>query len=66
MPKVICTGWALDNPSMTMLPLSNHSDYNEITKYIKASECEAVYPFSGGSQELYDYIRLELGLELLV
>ena len=58
--KIVCTGWSI--ASKNGVPLSSHSDFAGIVKYVKNSGAEKVYTVYGFAKDLAEYILNELGL----
>ena len=64
-PVITCTGWAVTWKNLTSLPLSSHSDFNGLIKYIRESNAEIVVPVYGFINEFLDYVRKTLGIKCL-
>jgi len=64
-PIITCTGWAAAWKDLMSLPLSSHSDFKGIIKYIKESNADVVIPVYGFINELCNYLRTTLGIRCL-
>ena len=59
---VTCTGWAATWRSLTSLPLSSHSGFDELLEYVRRSEAELVIPAYGFVDEFARHVAEELGV----
>ena len=61
-PLVTCTGWAATWRSLTSLPLSSHSGFDELLEYVRRSGAELVIPAYGFVDEFARHVAEELGV----
>ena len=54
-----CTGWALGYG----IPLSSHSDFDDLVEYVKRSGAEEVYVAYGFTKVFAEFVKRELGVE---
>ncbi|MEM3832257.1 MAG: MBL fold metallo-hydrolase [Thermoprotei archaeon] len=63
----ICTGWSLNyhnsNNGVQYFPLSSHSDFKGLLKYVEMSRPKMVYTLYGFSYELAEYINRKLNIK---
>lgn len=58
------TGWALSlGGSVTAFPLSSHADFDQLVSFVKASNPDRVYIFTGFAEEFRRAIKTRLGQE---
>jgi len=65
-PIITCTGWAALWKDLMSLPLSSHSDFDGLIKYVKESGAELVIPAYGFIKEFCDYLSEVLGITCLL
>lgn len=58
--KITCTGWSVT--SRHGIPLSSHSDFKGIVRYVRKSQAEEIYTVYGFSKFLAEYLERELGI----
>ncbi|MGC8948208.1 MAG: hypothetical protein ACP5OK_02585 [Thermoprotei archaeon] len=63
----VCTGWSLNyhnsNNGLQYFPLSSHSDFKGLLKYVEESRPKMVYTLYGFSSELAGYINRKLNIK---
>jgi len=62
----VCTGWSLNyhnSNGLTYFPLSSHSDFRGLLKYVEGSNPKMVYTIYGFASEFASYVERKLNIK---